>query len=832
MERLLDYFIPENYQLEECIWREAETIKGQVEIAGRLQPDKNCIKLHAVNLEIDNVEWCAIFDDEIDYEYLGYTPCEFKSRNGILEIPFDTAMLSTLAVQQNNNHLVLKVNFHGQLNHSMQGCYLSTYDFNGARQRLVATQFESHYARAAFPCIDEPAAKATFTLSLIVPDYDPSRDVVLANTPTIGQVNGKFEFATTPPMSTYLLAWVIGPLRSVSTVSRHGIKVTSYAALNQSAESLIFANNTAARALDYYDDKFGIKYPLAKLDQVALSDFESGAMENWGLVTYRESCMLVDPLSSLEARKAVSTTVTHEISHQWFGDLVTMQWWNDLWLNESFATIMEYYATDTLYPEFNIWQDFFTGDCLAALRRDALRGVQAVQQTIHNPAEISTLFDSAIVYAKGARLVLMLIRLMGEEQFTQGIRYYFDKYQYQNTVADELWDALQLYTNFNVKDFMHAWISQSGYPSLQRSQSGDQIIWPQQRFLLDGSTDDSKWPLPEVKFDMSGHYLIDWSDSQFDERLAGFNQLSPEEQLRLLIDRMLLAKAGLVPSASLLELLPRFAAETSAAVWKILTTIIGDLKLFCPPETPAADDYHTFLGQTFAQRLESINLNLPQADTNTIEVRDMLLGIAYYIEDQTILRSLADRYRPDFTKLDAEIRIYVLAAQMFFDEDKTFTHLLEHYPSVHDPEIKSDILYCLALARRADNLAKLLALLDQPEIVRPQDHIFLYIYLLRNFRTREKTLDWVISHWDYVKTLTGDKSIEDYPRYAAGVLRTPEEVEKFYGFFDQFQDDAALSRTLKITHVEIDARLQLIRSQTSAVQAKLKELIKPKKVKE
>ena len=213
------------------------------------------------------------------------------------------------------------------------------------------------------------------------------------------------------------------------------MRVSSYCALNQPLSALLYANETAASALEYYDQKFAEPYPLPKLDQVALPDFEAGAMENWGLVTYREAYLLADISATLSTKKSVATTVTHELSHQWFGNLVTMQWWDDLWLNESFATIMEYFATDYLYPEYHIWQDFFTSDCLAALRRDCLPGVQSVQQAVHDPAEISTLFDASIVYAKGARLVLMLIRLLGEPQFDQGIRYYFDQYKYHNTTG-------------------------------------------------------------------------------------------------------------------------------------------------------------------------------------------------------------------------------------------------------------------------------------------------------------------------------------------------------------------------------------------------------------
>ncbi len=228
-------------------------------------------------------------------------------------------------------------------------------------------------------------------------------------------------------------------------------------------------------------------------------------MENWGLVAYRESMMLTTSSASLSTKRTVATTITHELAHQWFGDLVTMAWWDDLWLNESFASVVEYYAADAIYPELNVWQDFFTGDCLAALRRDCLPGVQAVQQAVHHPSEIATLFDGAIVYAKGARLILMLIRLMGEAKFRQGVRYYFDKFQYQNTTADDLWNALQLYANFDIKNFMHTWITQPGYPvlarkdassvSLKESQSSSIGIgadFDEHRFLITGDSDDTK----------------------------------------------------------------------------------------------------------------------------------------------------------------------------------------------------------------------------------------------------------------------------------------------------------------------------------------------------
>lgn len=824
MEHFLDYFEPEHYNLEECIWRETEKFKGKVEIIGRLKPGKSCIKLHAVDLEIDRVEWCIIYDDEIDYDYLNYVSCGFSYHDDILEIPFDAKKLSELNEQENLNRLVLKINFRGQLNRNMQGCYLSTYDFEGVEQRLVATQFESHYAREAFPCIDEPAAKATFALTIILPDFS-EKDVILANTPVIGQVNGKFEFATTPRMSTYLLAWVAGPLKSISTVNQNGVKVSSYCALNQPVESLLFANETAARALEYYDERFQEKYPLPKLDQVALPDFEAGAMENWGLVTFRESMMLANQNASLDVKRSVAVTVAHELSHQWFGDLVTMSWWDDLWLNESFATIMEYYATDALYPDYNIWEDFFTGECLAALKRDSLPDVQSVKQDVNDPAEIATLFDSAIVYAKGARLILMLIRAMGEDGFYQGIRDYFKKYKYQNTIGDDLWSVLQPYSDFDVKAFMHSWIDRPGFPLVDETGS-------ECRFYLDGRDSpvlDSTqaWPLPGYTDDMSGHFLLNLSDQDFHHKLQQFDNLSMEQKLRLLIDRMFLSKTPKFESSVLLDLLPKFKDETSSSVWAILASIINDLKLFCPPHTPSSDRFHQYLKDIFQFRWNQLDLQKPSSDANFIALRSILLSIGTYSEDRELIRRLADLYQDDLSRLDPDLRENILLAKLRLDESVYFAKFLDFYRSSTNPDLKDELLAVVAnFSREEEHISELISLLEQPEVVRPQDHLFLYVYLLRNHYSSDRALEWLLSHWDYVKQLTGDKTVEDYVRCTSSAIRTESSAQKFFTFFDQFSDDPVLSRAIKNSHADIPARLRLISHDSPAVHARLQELVK------
>ena len=794
MEKLLKFFTPEKYQLNLFLDKHKKTRQGTVTIFGK--PKSETVKFHCVGTEVDFVK-------------INGEKSDFDLEDGVLTL---SSVLS--------GDLTILVGFRGPLNENMQGAYLSTYKHNNREERIISTQFESHYARECFPCIDEPAAKAIFELAISTPDED---DIVISNTPVLKKEKITGEnvvkittfFEPTPVMSTYLLAFVVGKFQSKTMKNQHGIEITTFVPLNQNPETIDFANHIAAESLDYYDELFETPYPLKKLDQVAIPDFEAGAMENWGLVTYRESCLLADNRTPIDTKKSVAITISHELSHQWFGNLVTMKWWDDLWLNESFASVMEYYAVDRIHPEYNIWEDFFTGDCLSALRRDALEGVQSVRQDVNDPAEIATLFDGAIVYAKGAHLMLMLIRLMGEDRFFKGIRKYFEEFAYKNTEGDNLWASLQPFANFDVKEFMHAWISQPGYPVIT-----DEI---QQRFLLSGNTDDSQWPLPKISDDMSGHYLINLSGPEFSEMLNNFNSLSLEQRLRLLIDRMLLAKTSVVSSASLIELLLKFKDEKSASVWDILISIISDLKLFFEPKTPEERKFKDFIIELITPNLERLGLKPKNGEPdNDNRLRLSLLGLAYYSEDVPVLTELSKNYSEDFYQINSELRYHVLASKFYFEEEKLFDFYLEKYQSVSDPELKFSLLCALTNARQEKNIEKLVKLLKEPKIVKPQDHLYLYIFMRRNYRSKEKALAWLFENWDYVEKMSGEKSIEDYPRYTAGTIKTEEESEKFFAFFEKMKEVPVLRRTLKIAETEISSRLKLIKMDQKSVWKALK----------
>ena len=821
MERFLDYFVPEKYVLNLAIDKNKKTIGGEIVVIGKISNE--IVKFHAVNLEITDV---FVDGKEVQYKADGKT----------LEIK-DVSL----------GNAEIRIFYHGKLNENMQGAYLSTYEYNGKTETIVATQFESHYAREAFPCIDEPAAKAVFELSIAVPKG--SNDAILANTPEAKVRFGALRsaaarelapaargdgpagrgaepnfcsgakvvsFEPTPRMSTYLLAWVIGKFHGRTVNNKHGVEITTYCALNQDVESVDFANEIAARALEFYDDNFGLPYPLKKLDQVALPDFEAGAMENWGLVTYRESMMLASPNATLGTKKSVALTVSHELSHQWFGDLVTMKWWDDLWLNESFASVMEYYATDYIHPEYKIFEAFFTSDAYAALLRDAYKGVQSVHQEVKSPEEIATLFDGAIVYAKGARLMLMLIRLMGWEEFCKGIRDYFKKFQYRNTVGDDLWDALKPYAEFDPKRLMHAFIDKPGYPVIT-NEEGNFEKFNQQRFLLDGPCEKGEWPIPRVTEDMSGHYVLNLTETEFAERLEKFDKLGLEEKLRLLIDRDLITKAGIQSAASLVPLAMHFKDDNQAAVWNKVAGLISNLVVYVDDESEEEKMLKKYVLKLVDRKLDEVGMKTGENDSeNTIRLRANLMALDYYAEDKKRFKELANWYQEDYKKMDTEIRDNILSAKIYL-KSEIVDEYLEKYQTVADPDVKFDYLAAATLVRDQKELNKVMKLLDDTEVVKPQDQLHLFVGLYRNPKARMKVFDWMINNWETIKKTGGEKTLSDYPMVIGRLARTGEEFGKFCEFFEPMKDDPTLMRAIEIGKNEIKARLELIKKNQKEV---------------
>ncbi len=392
--------------------------------------------------------------------------------------------------------VTLAVKFNAKLTDTMMGIYPSYYEVDGVKKQIIGTQFETTAARQAFPCVDEPEAKATFDLAIKFDEH--AGETIISNMPETRTENGVHYFDTTMRMSTYLIAFGFGELQSKETTTKSGVKVGVFATKAHKADELDFALDIAKRSIEFYEDFYQTPYPLPHSWQLALPDFSAGAMENWGLVTYREAYLLLDPKNtSFEMKQLVATVIAHELAHQWFGDLVTMKWWDDLWLNESFANMMEYVAIDAIEPDWHIWEVFQTSDVPAALQRDATDGVQSVHVQVEDPAEIDSIFDSAIVYAKGARMLVMARALVGDKALREGLKNYFAAHKFHNATGADLWAALGDASGINVGAIMNSWLEQPGYPVVTAKVEDGKLTLSQQQFFIGESKDvDRKWQIP------------------------------------------------------------------------------------------------------------------------------------------------------------------------------------------------------------------------------------------------------------------------------------------------------------------------------------------------
>ena len=408
----------------------------------------------------------------------------------------------------------LCIEFTGILNDRLLGFYKSQYkDKKGKTKYLATTQFEAADARRAFPCWDEPAVKATFDVSLLVDKHLGA----ISNMPVISKktVGTKilYKFGRTPIMSTYLLYLGVGEFEYLYGKLRN-IKiriVTTKGNKNKGKLSLDFTK----KFLGEYEKYFGIKYPLPKLDMIAIPDFAAGAMENWGAITFREAILLYDPkTSSTRTKQYIAEVISHEIAHQWFGNLVTMKWWNDLWLNESFATFMATKIVDKFYPEWDLWDQFLDDTMLNAMSLDALKNSHPINVDVKHPAQIREIFD-AISYDKGGSILRMLENYVGIENFRKGLKHYLTKHRYSNAEGRDLWDLIGKVARKPVSSMMKKWVDQVGYPVVDVKRDNSKISLTQRRFLSDGSrSSKNRWEIP-IAIEEGNHESLVLMKSRF-----------------------------------------------------------------------------------------------------------------------------------------------------------------------------------------------------------------------------------------------------------------------------------------------------------------------------
>lgn len=737
----------------------------------------------------------------------------------------------------------VRLEFEAPITKGMTGLYPCYFKHDGEEHIILATQFESHHAREVLPCIDEPEAKATFDLSVT----HPSSFTALGNSPVkhtqkIDDTTSETTFETSPRMSSYLLAFVIGELHKKSTVTSSGVDVNIWASVAQPSESFDFALDTAKRSIEFFEEYFGVPYPLPKADHVALPDFSSLAMENWGLITYRELGLLLYPDQvSQSSKELIALVIAHETSHQWFGNLVTMKWWDDLWLNESFASIMEYQAMDAMFPEWNCWNSFITNDGLSAWRRDAIAGVQPVRVDVNHPDEISTLFDPSIVYAKGGRLLYMLKCYIGDDAFRAGLTAYFNTHKYGNTTGADLWAALGQSSGTDVAAFMNPWLERSGFPVITVDQDKQDIVLTQQHFLDNADKVDAErmWPVPlfgeidtpqildgrTIRYESSltplinkggqGHYIVNYAQDSHKASLkkqVEDNILGEIDRLLLLNGSSMLSKSGIDSFGNTLQLLGAYRDEQSESVWSIMALILAEARRFVDLDESIEPKLKSLTRQLVSTEYERLGwIEKLDESSDDRKLRATIVGLGAYAEEPAIVSEalrLFDAYKSDTSVIAAELRhiIFTIAAKE--DLPGAIDFLLDQYTSTTSSDLQRDIAGAITATRSQSVTERILELIKDDKIIKPQDADRWLFSMLRNRHIREQSWQWMEDNWDWIMhTYKQDKSYDYFPRMAAGVCNTGVWKERYHAFFDSKREDIVLKRNIDIGTEEIAARV-------------------------
>ncbi|MBP9738255.1 M1 family metallopeptidase [Candidatus Saccharibacteria bacterium] len=825
--RLYNSFKPKHYDLSLDINRTELTFTGSVTVAGSLLQPQQYVELHAKELVVTSAY--------VDGMKASTTFHEFD----VLRIESSTDLTA------GEHEIVLE--FSGRVHDdSMVGMYVSKFTHDGAEKQIILTQFESHHAREVFPCIDEPEAKATFQLTLQTPVGEP----VLSNTPVESEnVNTDLlvtTFETTPIMSTYLLAFAFGDMHYVEDTTEDGTVLRTWSSVAQPKSWLNYSLQEGKRILEFFSKYFDTPFPLKKCDQLALPDFDAGAMENWGMITYREIALLSDPDNrSVSTEQYVSLVVAHELSHQWFGNLVTMKWWDDLWLNESFASIMEHLALNALHPDWHQWEEYTSTDVVSTSGRDIYSDVQPVRVDVTDPALIETLFDPAIVYAKGGRLIKMLREYISDDAFRTGLKGYFDDHAYKNTTRDDLWVSLSKSSGKDVTSLMNPWLAQSGMPIVSVNQSGSEVALTQERFVLDSNDDTSLWPIPllspntlsedifstkqisltapDSEFIVlnqygSGHYLVKYTNPEhiraLSEKLHG-NLIPAEGKIALFNDQLLLNKRGDSSITETLTLAKGNSSETRDAVWSLMASSFGTARALVEGD----DDLDLKLKQTLASmiKLQYDRLGwdtVKSEDPNDSHLRVSAVALTIAGEDSEATAhalNLYEQHIDDLEQLPADLRSVILrcAVRNHDDHDAVLSCLMSLYQSTASADLQLDITSALTQTKHSNDVAQYISeAISKGGFVRAQDFIRWIALLAGNHHTRDALWTFFEDNWPYVKQmLHNSKSYDYFPVYAARGLSTEGELQRYKDFFVPKLNEVILERNIKVALSDIQAKI-------------------------
>jgi puromycin-sensitive aminopeptidase len=799
--RLSKYVVPIEYDLKLRPDLENFTFEGLEVIDLSILKRTDFLTLHSKELEIETAE-VAIGDEKV-FAHISYNG---TGETVILNFP--------RYIPTGRTKLTLV--FKGLLNDKMRGFYRSRYEIGGKEHYMATTQFEATDARRAFPCFDEPAHKAVFHVSLII----PKGKTAISNTlpVSVSSHDKGFDvvrFSPTPKMSTYLLAFIVGDFEFIEAKTKRGVVTRVYTTPGK-VHHAKFALDCAVKTLEFFESYFDIPYPLPTLDMIAIPDFTSLAMENWGAITYREIGLLLDPAhTSAGNKQMIATVIAHEIAHQWFGNLVTMEWWTHLWLNEGFASYISYLAVDHMFPSWDIWTQFCVDDLGIAFRLDALRNTHPIEVEVHHPNEIGEIFDE-VSYSKGASVIRMLASFLGEKNFRDGLRHYLKKHSYQNTETFHLWEAFEKASGKPVASMMKVWTGKAGYPVIKVVEKNKNITISQERFFASPVSkikvkDRTIWPVPlslgskkilfkkksilvsknakleKINMGESGFFRTAYSPSLLEDLRPQVLKkiLSPRDRLGLIRDLFALSEAGTIPTTDALNFLSAYKNENDYTVFVELATGLARLKQIFA-KTPIEPSLHAFVANFFHPMVKHLGWQKGRDTTHTKALlRSLVINEAGLSGNKEVVKEAQAIFRllQSGELIDPDIRGAIYRMVAANGGVKEFNTLLTMYKKETLHEEKNRVGHALGYFPDPKILAKVAQFAIGSD-VRPQDSVGILNSIAINPRGRNVWLMFVRRNWGLLVRRYGDGG-HTLARVVKGIAGSAEErhYDQFKKFF-------------------------------------------------
>ncbi|KAF3062328.1 Aminopeptidase 2, mitochondrial [Daldinia childiae] len=788
--------IPRHYDVTLEPNFEKFTFDGKVLIDFDVQEDSKSISLHSLQIDIHSAN--------------------IKSGNSIISsssaITYDESKQITSIELKDaipKGKAQLEIKYSGQLNDQMAGFYRSTYKKpDGSEGVLATTQMEANDCRRAFPCFDEPMHKAKFTVTLIADKHLTclSNMDVASESEVQSEFSGStkkaVKFNTTPLMSTYLVAFIVGELSYIET-NKFRVPVRVYAPASSDIEHGRFSLELAARTLEYYEKIFGAEFPLPKMDMVAIPDFAAGAMENWGLITYRVVDLMLDEKASGAAMKErVAEVVQHELAHQWFGNLVTMDWWEGLWLNEGFATLMSWLSCNYFYPEWKVWENYVTDNLQSALGLDSLRSSHPIEVPVKRASEVDQIFD-AISYSKGSCVLRMISTYLGEETFLEGVRRYIKKHAYGNTQTNDLWAALEDASGKPVREIMSIWTKNVGYPVVQvtENEKDSSIRVKQNRFLRTGDTkpeedkvlypvflglrtkdgvDDSltltkREDVFKVKnldfFKLNANHTSIYRTSYTPERLTKLGQsakdglLTVEDRAGMIADAGALAVSGYQKTSGVLNLLKGFDTEQSFVVWsEIIARVATVQSAWVFEDSAVKDGLEAFVKELVSERAHKLGWTFSDKDGHVEQqFKAMLFGAAGMAGDQKIIDASKEMFKKymdgDKSAIHPNIRGSVFSMALKYGGKEQYDALVDFFRKSSNSDERNTALRCIGRAKDPALIKQTLDFVLSGEI-KSQDLYLPASGLRSHAEGIEALFSWLTEKWPEIsKRLSGNAPI-------------------------------------------------------------------------